>query len=351
MTQSQHYVRVLRGLGHEVFRFGPPGGTDDPASGHFVEAGFAFETRLESLVRLTGFTPDLLLYIEPGGLIPPGIERAPFPTACVLCDTHCWLEARQRLARFFDHVFLYQRNYLRYFQEHAPGHVHWHPYASDIDLFRPLPVERDFDVAFVAKVKGYPERERIWGTIQQKWRTNPARFYYQREIPEVYSRAKIVLNLPLADDLNFRTFEAMACGAMLLTRRIANGQEVLFQEGKHYAAFSDDRELFEKLDYYLASPCERESIARAGLEEIGKNHRLDQRVNELLDAVKQAPDQGAPVRSLSAAALDREYAWLYEYWRLAAPGLHLAKEARRAGRPWLPLLLPAARSVFRVLFR
>jgi hypothetical protein len=347
MTQSTHYVRVLRRMGHRIFHFAVPGEDRWQEPGSFVEAGYAPFTRLGSIVREAGFEPDLFLYIEQGGLIPVGMEAAPFPTACVLCDTHQDLNARLNLARFFDHVFLYHRNYVDHFKEHPEGYIHWLPYACDLELFYPRPVPRDLDVAFVGKLMINTDRKRILNEISQRWKVNERRFYHQAEIPEVYSRAKIVLNMPLADDLNFRTFEAMSCGALLLTRRVANGQESLFEEGKHFTAFDGEQELFEKLEYYLAHPDEREAIAAAGYAEIQKNHNLEQRIEKLLQTVQEKPQVAAPLRRMSAPQVDRQYAWLYEWWRLLDPALTIVAQARRAGRPWLHLLPPALRTLVR----
>ncbi len=351
-TQSIEYLRVLQRLGHHVFSLPVPTYKDEPRPRFWVEPGYAYEVTLDSLARQAQLEPDILLYIEPRGLIPRGIERASIPTVCILCDTHQWLEARRNLARFFDHVFLYHRNYLRYFDEHPAGHVHWHPYACDLQVFRPMGLERDLDVAFVGQpMPKATRRAPVLRELAKHYKVNEQRYYLREEISGVYARAKIVLNLPIRDDLNFRTFEAMSCGAMLLTRRVSNGQEVLFEEGRQYAAYADESELFEKVDYYLAHPAEREAIAAAGLAEVQQRHRLDQRIEELLKLVKEKPEQVAPVRRMSSRQIDRQYAWLYEYWKTADPLLHLVQEARRAGRPWLPLVPPAFRCVLRLMLR
>lgn len=350
-TESQHYLRVLERLGHRIFRFAVPTSVDEPPRGMWAEMGFSPEISLSSISRLAGFEPDLFLYIEPNGLIPRGMEKAPFPTVCVLCDTHQHLEGRQGLARFFDHVFLYHRNYLRHFQEHPAGHVHWNPYSVDTAMFHPNGSERVIDIAFVGQIDPFPERVNLVRRLSERYRMNEPRLYLQKEIPGVYSRAKMVLNLPLSDDLNFRTFEAMSCGAMLLTRRVNNGQEVLFKEGKHFAAFGDEQELFEKAAYYLSHPTKRNAIAAAGLAEVQLHHRLELRLEDLFSKVRESPERSAPIRAMSPSRVDRQYSWLYEYWRMAEPGLLLAKEARRAGRSWIPLLPPAFRSVLRALLR
>lgn len=345
-TESHHFLRVLRRLGHNVFDFSVPALIDDLSRDLHVDPGFSPEINMDALLRFSGFKPDLFLYMEPNGLIPRGLENVSFPTACILCDTHMGLHARQNLSLFFDHVFLYHRNYLRNFSSHPKDYVHWQPYACDLELFHPGKGERDIDVAFIGQM-GLQSRAKVMNSLAETCKINEPRYYFQHEIPGVYGRAKIVLNMPLKDDLNFRTFEAMSCGAMLLTRRVSNGQELLFEEDKHYAAFADDKELFSKIKYFLKRPDEREAIAAAGLAEIQRHHNLEQRVCGLLKTVNDKPGKVAPIRRMSLSQIDRQYAWLYEYWRMVDPALNLARDARNAGRAWIPLLIPAFRSFLR----
>ena len=349
--EGRFYRKVLERLGCEVWYISTPSAGGDKDNGVYAEPGFVMGTTVHEILELFNGVPDLFLYIEPFGLIPRGIEEAPFPTACILCDTHRDLAVRLKLARFFDHVFLCHRNYVQYFSEHPGDYVHWQPYACDLELFRPSGIERDLDVAFIGMLNTDPARANILSFLTERYKVNEQRYYLQKEIPNVYSRAKIVLNLPLGDDLNFRTFEAMSCSAMLLTRRVLNGQEVLFQEGKQFEAFSDEKELFDKIEYYLSHPEERKSIAKAGYTEVVKKHGLDLRLKAILEEIEKKPDKVAPVRNMNKGELDRQYAWLYEYWRSTEAGVELVSEARKEGRPWLPLIVPAARSFLKKAFR
>ncbi len=337
-------------MGHEVVTVSAPSraSTDDKVD-TFV--GYAARTSVEELQRHLGKI-DLFLYVEPLGLIPEGIERAPFTTAAVLCDMHNNLASRLRLSRFFDHLFLYQRNYIGAFKEHPEEHVHWMPFACDTEFVRPVVTPRDLDVAFVGKlVSKHHERHRITNEIARRWSFNPQRYYPQAEIPQIYSRARIVLNLPLKDDLNFRTFEAMSCGALLLTKRVANGQEVLFEEGRHFAAFSTEEELYDKIAYYLSHEDERARIAAAGLAEIQTKHTLQLRLMQLLKTIAEVPDLAAPVRKMRMHDVDRQYASIYEQWWDATASWQLVRDAKKQGRQWYHLTLPAMKSVLKFLIR
>jgi hypothetical protein len=307
-----HYGRVLRRLGHDVVELNVGSSASDWGEPGRSVSGFAAEVSIDELCSVVG-PADLYLYVEPLGLIPRGLERSPVPTACVICDTHRNLPARRELARLFDSVFLYQRNYLRDFDEHPAGAVQWLPYACDTETFRDLGVTRDLDVGFVGQLFAPgSERQRILEQLSRKYRVNEQRKYLQSEIPEIYSRSKIVLNLPIGDDLNFRFFEALSCGAMLLTRRMPNGQELLFREGEHYAAFDNEAELLDKVKYYLSHEEERRRIAAAGAAEVQQKHTLDLRVRDLLERVKAGPAKSAPVRTMSRRSVVKTYASVLE---------------------------------------
>lgn len=303
-------LRVLESMGHVVF---PINVACSLRTGTQVKhlKGYAAATSIHDFVQEFGQL-DLFLYIEPEGIVPFGLEEAPFPSACVISDVHRNLNTRLRLARFFDHVFLYQRNYRPLFTEHPSSVVHWWPWSCDTEVFRNLGRERIFDIGFVGQLFDKKnERRRILERLAQRWRVNELRPYAKRAIPEVYSQSKIVVNLPVGEDLNCRFFEALACGALLLTRRLVTGQEELFTEGVHYAAFSDSRELEAKVGYYLAHEEERVRIAREGHAEFLRCHSMRARLQFLIEAVAADGKGKAPIRSMTKSKVKRLYGWFY----------------------------------------
>ena len=345
--EGVHCSRVFRRLGHEVCEvnvaasvsgIGPPGR---------LVRGYPPDVSIQQLIDEHG-KADLFLYIEPLGLIPRHLDSSPIPTACLLSDVHRGLKARLMLAKLFDQVFLYQRNYVGRFRDHDPGAVHWLPYACDIEMFRDLRLPRDLDVAFIGQLfHPRSERRRIISVLARKYRMNGQRYYLQKEIPEVYSRAKIVVNLPVGDDLNFRFFEALSCGALLLTKRLANGQEELFREDVHYAAFTNEKELLEKVEFYLRNEEERKKIALAGHEEVVKNHSLATRLETLLDKVRSGPVSSAPVRNMKKDAVLSLYASVYERAGRVEALLRLAAELKQNPTARLLLLAMAFKSFTR----
>jgi hypothetical protein len=308
--EGVHFSRVLARLGHEVHEVNVASSQHQSAPSRSVK-GYAADIHVRDLLRDSG-GGDLFLYIEPLGLIPLGLDSCPIPTACVISDVHRNLNARKVLGSLFDHVFLYQTNYRVHFDEHPRGAVHWMPYACDTEVFRDLHLDRDLDVAFVGQLFGpRSQRSRILAELGRRYRINEQRYYLQSEIPEVYSRAKIVINLPIGDDLTFRFFEALSCGALLLTKRAENGQEELFREDVHYVAFRSEQKLFDKIESFLRNEDKRTTIASAGHDEVVRRHSLAQRLKTLLENVRSGPAFQAPVRRMGKATISRLYAKVY----------------------------------------
>jgi len=344
-TEGHQCHRVLTRMGHEVVALNVAARTVAP--GGRVVAGYPIEVSIQDLVKQHGGA-DLFLYIEPQGLIPRGLESSPIPTACILSDVHRALAPRIYLAGFFDSVFLYQRNYQKHFSDHPAENVHWWPWTCDTDAFRDQGLERDLDIAWVGRMDAAPDRRRIIGTLANKYPMNEIRYHLHSEVPSVYGRAKIVLNLPIGDDLNPRHFEAMACGALLLARRQhGNGVEELFEEGVHYDVFVDEAELFAKIDHYLKHEDERLRIARRGCEEVMAKHGMALRFEWLLEAATKQCLWGAPIRKLSPNEVLRRYVQLYEKRGAIDALLRVAAEHRNEPALYARLFAMAMKSFAR----
>jgi len=108
----------------------------------------------------------------------------------------------------------------------------------------------------------------------------------------IYNTSKIVLSIHYQDPLNRfpvyqaspRVFEAMACGAFVLTDRQKDVLS-LFEDGLHLATFSDGDDLVNKINYYLIQDDVRKKIAAAGRQEVLAKHTYVHRVRTLLEHV------------------------------------------------------------------
>lgn len=116
-------------------------------------------------------------------------------------------------------------------------------------------------------------RVRIWGQAWQKCTVKHPNLQIETKAlwGDDYAKALCAFDINVAflrkinrDLQTTRSVEIPACGAFMLAER-TNEHQALFAEDKEAAYFADDRELVEKVAYYLAHEKERQAIALAGL--------------------------------------------------------------------------------------
>ena len=174
--------------------------------------------------------------------------------------------------------------------------------ATDPEHFRPLPgVKPFFDVVFVGNNKGegrlgmrqivadlLPTTHRlgVWGACWDGllpdgvWQGT---FVPHEKLPEVYNLGRVALNdhqpeMRAEGFVNNRTFDAVACGATVVSDQVAGLSDVLAVH-----AYDNPRELKRIVDRALAEPeRERERTARLR-ERVLAEFTFDRRVAELLE--------------------------------------------------------------------
>ena len=134
---------------------------------------------------------------------------------------------------------------------------------------------RPFDVSFVGSVARYPDRKRALGLLASAG-IEVTRGGGQAEAAlsiedyaMVLRKSKVVLNFsrPVFDDIKSqckgRVIEATLSGALLFEQENPETERWL-KSGQHYVSFGDERDLRDKLKYYLEHEDERAALAKAG---------------------------------------------------------------------------------------
>jgi hypothetical protein len=300
---------------------------------------------------------DLILYVDPGpSVFPMGLERADCATACYLIDVHQGLHPRINLAKFFDHVFIAQKDFLGDFIA-AGVEAEWLPLACDPTTHGLSCSERDIDVGFVGKL-GNPgsTRYNTLTSVLSSFSTNDYKRYVDPvEMGSIYARSKIVINASINGDVNMRVFEAMAAGALLVTDRIANGLSDLFQEGVHYAGYSSVDEAIAAVRSHLADAGARTAIAVRGKAAVLKGHTYGHRARQIIHSASRA--KKASARGWSFCELGRHYAAVYEAqrdpWSIIraagryGPGKYLLTAGGRALARRINALFPVTPGAYR----
>lgn len=262
---------------------------------------FMTNTLSAVLAQLGNFSPDVILWHDnslPTFLI-AGLESTHIPVVLFSVDTFHHESMHNFMAPIFDHVFVAQKDYVRVFDNTgtpatwlplwAPRHVE----ASD---------EKKWSTTFVGNLNPRlnPRRVAFFEALKERIPIHITQGNYW----EFFPFAEIVVNQTVKGDLNFRTFEAMMSGALLLTERTPNGLLEIFREGEHLVTYSPDNisEAAEKVTYLLQHPERMRAIAKAGREEVLRNHTAKSRaktVHEILSSVKKRqPAQDRYFRSM-----------------------------------------------------
>jgi len=187
----------------------------------------------------------------------------------------------------FDYIFTTQKKFVDIFR---PTKSYWLPYACDPETHKKFSLPKIYDVVFVGNTnpKVYPERVKLLKLIGEKINLKVFSGVYGEDLAKIYSQAKIVFNKSANGEINMRVFETLSCGSLLVTDRLNSeaGLEELFQDKKHLVLYDNEKDLLEKIDYYLKNESEREEIALIGQKEVHSKHTYEHRTEEVLKKIQ-----------------------------------------------------------------
>ncbi len=249
----------------------------------------------EDICQRCGCEPDAVVYTD-RSLPPPlvGVERFPCLTAfyCIDSHIHSWYPL---YAGAFDLCAVSLHEHVDQFvRALSPRRAVWLPAYAE-NYYQPREAEKDFELLFVGTVDPETTPQRC-DFLNRLRLLVPELAVHRGNFRELMPRAKVVLNIAERGDLNFRVFEALACGSCLLTPRIANGQDELFTDGEHFTLYESDdaADCAAKARALLADAPLRERLARNGLARVDAAHRTQHRAASFAALLRQGFDDNLP---------------------------------------------------------
>jgi len=106
------------------------------------------------------------------------------------------------------------------------------------------------------------------------------------EMVNILQNFKISFNVNLSTDINYRTFESMGAGCLLITN-ITPGIQYHFKDNNNIVLYNNMKECFEVVDHYLKNLDDAEIVANNGLLNVKNNHTYNTRVRELYDIIQR----------------------------------------------------------------
>ncbi|HML59499.1 MAG TPA: glycosyltransferase [Solidesulfovibrio sp.] len=288
------FAAILRKLGHDVLTISGTASADVRLTEPLTAPKFL------EVLGARGFRPDLVLWYD--ACQPPwvfGFERLPSVVIGYSVDQymHPW---HVPYSMAFDAVCVAQRDYLPLFEESPHCRpVKWLPLFCDPSRDRDPGLPRDVPVSFVGTLDGRVNSARK--PFLQAFRTKAPLFMTTGAYAPIFGRSRLVLNQSAAGELNFRVFQAMACGAALVTEDVGNGLETLFTPGTDLLTYrrGDPDDAARVALAALADP-DLETVARAGREKTLSRHTVLARARTLLALATRLAAQGAPAKRLHA---------------------------------------------------
>ncbi len=256
----------------------------------------------DDIVRLTGEEPFAVVYAD-RSIAPPlaGVENYPCLTVfhCIDTHIHSWYPL---YAQGFDICLVSLKDHLERFSPRLKeSRLLWFPpIVMDADV--PVEMEKEWDLLFVGKVDPEltPARMKFLDKVAK---LVPGLHVTQGAYRNLFPKARVVLNIAERGDLNFRVFEALACGSCLLTPKIDQGLFDLFEEGIHLVSYEPDNaeDLVKKLNKLLEDDSLRERIAKQGNELIEHSHRIINRAETLHGVITDMNVEAAIANRIAAA--------------------------------------------------
>ncbi len=291
----------FRALGHDVLCAGFAEDADIPVT----HPRHALSVYAEAVGR--GFVPDWVFWCDAGNLpYFPGVEELPCPTALYSIDTYCnvW---HFGFAHAFDVVFVAQKGHLPLFpQDTVPAY--WLPLFADRVPEEPAWTEREIPIAIVGNLRNVnnPDRE----PFLRSFRRRQPLLVHAGSYVDVFSRSRIALNQTACSEVNYRCFEAMACGAALLMEYSLHGLDALFTPGENILplyARNDWKRAARIAADALRTPETLRDIARAGRELVVRNHLVFHRAMTVVATMRHLVAEDAASRRLEQLDYRREF--------------------------------------------
>jgi len=217
----------------------------------------------------------------------------PHPNAYWVSDAHLGYKYRMERAKQFDFVFVAQKRFIDEFvRDGIPREkIFWLPHAFEPMCYKPQPCIEKYDWAFVGHLNN-DFRIDLIDRFCKEWPVGEKGYLGWRmpghlgwnvldDVSTKFSRARVILNENILDDINMRTFEAMGCKKALVTEWLPTLPE-LFDDGKHLMMYRTIDEAVEKTKLLLGDDNLRNSIAQAGYDEVISKHTYMHRVKTIL---------------------------------------------------------------------
>jgi len=185
------------------------------------------------------------------------------------------------LEGFFDRVYAAHSSAVKGFRELGVDAEHL-PFGVVSDIFYPRPMRRrEFRPVFIGSLT--PRRREVLERAEQLLGMSIESYtVMQHSYAELMARKFIVLNIPRRGEVNWRDFEALGTGVLLVREESEEIRE-FFEPNKHFIAYRGVEDLVAKIKQLMDNREEACRVAVAGCRAAWERHLLEDRVCRIVE--------------------------------------------------------------------
>jgi len=257
---------------------------------------------INEIINLAPWKPDLIFIGDNSfPILFTGLESIDIPTLWYSVDTHLH-QWHIFYSGIFDIVLFAQKFPLEDTINYNFNNIRlWFPLYCNPDIHKKLNLTKKYDLCFIGSLNKNLNNDRV--TFISRLKNKIDNFYVgEGEFVDKFNESILVLNQAANNDINFRTFEAMSCGSLLLNERIvANGFDEIFKENRDMICYNRDNidEIIYKVEYFTKNIDETNEIAANGYNLVKEQHTIYNRRDQFIKLINSLNLNELKIKRLS----------------------------------------------------
>jgi len=209
-------------------------------------------------------------------------------TAIWFIDTHVSFDRHIKYASLFDYKFLAISEYVPAFLTIYKD-VFWLPVCFPLSSIPKHDVKREYVLGFVGRWKGYERRSQLLDALRQRY-ADLCHFVTDYEtVYQTMAKCHIMVNYSFKNDMNYRVFEALGMGNILVTNAVPDIFRISELSERMYIYNTIDGAI-ALIDLILKNKTDIDT--KQNISYIEEGHTLKQRIEAMLGMVKNKLQMG-----------------------------------------------------------
>jgi spore maturation protein CgeB len=157
----------------------------------------------------------------------------------------------------------------------------WFPNCFDDDLINKLDIEKKYKIGFCGN---YVNRKELLDWMQSRYHMKHDIFVIGESMVRSINEYHIHFNKNMLNDINYRNFETIGTGTVLLTSYNSDYELLGFEHDKNCLIYKSNDDIIRIMDSVTNDPDRIQKIGKKGYE-LSKDHTYKIRVKQLIEQI------------------------------------------------------------------